>query len=111
MTKKFAHKNYKTITLILNKGEGSKIINKLHEEGHTMIDLHMARGSHLDSPKDKKGKPLVTEQEVVTCIADESHAQQLFEDLYLFAKLNHPNNGIMYMESLKHIVPYNLEIS
>lgn len=109
MTKKFAQKNYKTITLILNKGEGSKVITKLYEQGHTMVDLHMARGSQIDAPTDRKGRPLVTEQEVVTCVVDEAQAQQLFEDLYLFAKLNHPNQGLMYMESLTQIVPYNLQ--
>lgn len=109
MTKKFAQKKFKSITLILNKGEGSKIVNKLFEQGHTMVDLHSARGSHIDAPKDKKARPLVTEQEVVTCVVPETQAQQLFEDLYLFAKLNHPNHGLMYMESLSQIVPYNLQ--
>lgn len=97
----------KLITLVLPPGKGFPVLEHLHKSGLLTSNLHHARGSFVGL-HDKKGRPVQTEQEVVTCILKDDEAEHWFEELHNFAGFDKPNPGFMYMESLKACSNYSL---
>lgn len=94
------HAHFKSITLITSKGNGLSIIEELFKHGVQMVDLHHARGSQIGAPTNRKGVPIETEQEVVTCIVPAASAQKVFAEVYDLAGLDRPDSGFMYMQDL-----------
>ncbi len=90
----------KCIVLITEPGRGTPLIEKLFAHGLTMLDLHHARGSAIGGPIDRKGVPVVLEQEIVTCVVAEQKADEVFALIHELGKVDQPGGGFMYMQDL-----------
>ncbi len=76
------------------------MVEKLFTHGLTMVDLHHARGSAIGGPTDRKGVPVVLEQEIVTCVVPSQKANEVFALIHELGEVNHPGGGFMYMQDI-----------
>lgn len=91
------------IVLINKKGEGLKLVENLFNKGLTMVDLYHARGSAIGGPIDKKGNPIIVEQEILTVIIPNNQAEEIFEFIYSEAKIESETGAFLYAQPLGSI--------
>ena len=83
----------------MGKEKGLPIVEALFAAGYTMIDLHHARGSFVNSKVDKKGHIVEEEQEILTFLVEEAKADEAFAMAYELAGFKDGNQGLMYMQN------------
>lgn len=75
-------------------------MEKLFARGLTMIDMHHARGSVVGGPTNRKGVPVESEQELITCVVEKSKADEIFALVHELGEVDKPGGGFMYMQDL-----------
>lgn len=94
--------SFKSITLITRPGKGVPLVERLFKQGLSMVDLQHARGSVVGGPQNKKGQPIESEHEILTCIVPADQANDYFSLLYEWGEVDQPQNGFLYLQDLLH---------
>ncbi|MBU2572677.1 MAG: hypothetical protein KKH28_01185 [Elusimicrobia bacterium] len=99
---------HKAIVLNTFPGKGMPLVESLFSRGLKMVDLQHARGSFPGGPVDRKGDPVQTEIEIVTCVVEESVSGGIFSLIHELAGLDKQCGGFMYMRTLNASTTLNL---
>lgn len=92
--------SHKSITLITTPGKSLPVAEQLFQKGLKMVDVHNARGSFVGGPTHRDGSPVEVEQEMLTCIAPASEAENVFALIRELGQVDEPNGGFMFMQDL-----------
>ena len=90
----------KLITLITLSGRGAGLMELVeNREGVLSVTHHHARGT--DRPgRQRPGKLLWSERDVVMVLVEAPQADELFALLFAAAELGEPHRGLIFMESV-----------
>ncbi len=103
-----AAERYKLITCFLPSGRGMAVLERLREErGLTNLLYHHARGVGVGSRRGW-GSYVAAEREVITVLAPQASAEELFQFLFHAAGLDEPNTGMVFMERVIRASPFEL---
>jgi hypothetical protein len=102
-----AAERYRLITCFLPVGRAAEVLDRLRKEhGISSTLYHHARGVGVGT---RRGRTfLASEREVVTVLAPEARADELFRFLYFAAGLDAPNTGMVFMERVLRATPFVL---
>lgn len=99
---------YKLITCFLPAGRALAVLERLRKE-HDLSSMlyHHARGVGVGTRRGARSF-FAAEREVITVLAPQSRADELFRFLYLAAGLDKPNTGMVFMERVMRATPLTL---
>jgi hypothetical protein len=102
-----ATERYKLITCFLPVGRAAEVLDRLRKEhGLASTLYHHARGVGVGT---RHGRTFfASEREVVTLLAPEARADELFRFVYFAAGLDAPNTGMVFMERIVRATPFVL---
>jgi len=93
-----AAERHKLITCFLPAGRGMTVLERLRKEhGQASFAYHHARGVGTGSQRGWRSY-VASEREVITVLAPEAQADEVFHFLFLAAGLDEPNTGMVFME-------------
>ncbi len=102
-----AAERHKLITCFLPAGRAAEVLERLRkEQGISSTLYHHARGVGVGT---RRGHAhLASEREVITVLAPEARADELFRFLYFAAGLDAPNTGMVFIERVLRAAPFVL---
>jgi hypothetical protein len=96
---------HRLITCFLPSGRAIEVLERLRKEhGLASMAYHHARGVGTGTRRGRSSF-FSSEREIITVLAPESRADELFRFLYFAAGLDAPNTGIIFMERLLRATP------
>jgi hypothetical protein len=97
---------YKLITCFLPSGRAAEVLERLRKEhGLTSGSYHHARGVGTGTRRARRTY-LASEREVITVLAAERQADEIFRFLFFAAGLDEPRAGMIFMERAVRAAPY-----
>lgn len=103
-----ATERYKIITCFLPQGRAAEVLERLRKEyGISSALYHHARGVGFGTRRGRRSFH-ASEREVITVLARESNADEVFRFLYFDAGLDAPNSGMVFMERALRANPLEL---
>jgi hypothetical protein len=101
-----AAKRFKLVTCFLPAGRGMQVLERLRKEHDlTSLTYHHARGVGVGSRRASRSH-IAAEREVITVLAPEAHADEIFRFLFFAAGLDEPNTGMVLMERVLRASPF-----
>ena len=98
---------YRLITCFLPAGRALEVLERLRKEQDlASLSYHHARGVGVGTRRGARF--LATEREVITVLAPQARAEELFRFLYFAAGLDKPNTGMVFMEPVLRASPFVL---
>jgi len=103
-----AIERFKLITCFLPGGRALEVLERLRKE-HELSSLtyHHARGVGVGSQRGRRSY-IAAEREVISVLAPEARADEIFHFLYFAAGLDEPNTGMVLMERVLRASPFEL---
>lgn len=103
-----AVERYKLITCFLPSGRAMGVLERLREKhGLTSLMYHHARGVGVGTRRGW-GSHVAAEREVITVLAPQANAEDIFQYLFGAAGLDEPNSGMVFMERVIRASPFEL---
>lgn len=103
-----AAERYKLITCFLPSGRAMDVLERLRaEHGLTSLMYHHARGVGVGTRRGWGGH-VAAEREVITVLAPQASAEDIFQYLFRAAGLDEPNTGMVFMERVIRATPFEL---
>lgn len=103
-----AAERFKLITCFLPSGRGMEVLERLRkEQGLNSLLYHHARGVGSGTRRGRRSF-VAAEREVITVLAPEGRADELFHLLFFAAGLDEPNTGMIFMERVLRASPFEL---
>lgn len=97
--------HYKTITCFCPAGRGQQVVEELRREmGLSCAFVHHARGIGVGRVDQKK--LFYLEREIITVLAPQHRADEVFRFLYFAAGINEPHAGMIIMEKTLCVQPF-----
>lgn len=101
-----AARRFKLITCFLPAGRGMLVLERLRKEQDlTSLTYHHARGVGVGSRRAWRSH-IAAEREVITVLAPEAQADEIFRFLFFAAGLDAPNTGMVLMERVLRASPF-----
>jgi len=102
-----AAERYKLITCFVPAGCAAGVLERLRkEQGLSSSLYHHARGVGVGTSRGRHF--LASEREVITVLAPEARADELFRFLYFAAGLDAPNTGMVFIERVLRATPFTM---
>ncbi len=99
---------HRLITCFLPAGRALEVLERLRKErGLSSMQYHHARGVGVGTRRGARAF-LAAEREVITVLAPQARADELFHFLYFAAGLDKPNTGMVMMERVVRASPFVL---
>ena len=103
-----AIERFKLVTCFLPSGRALEVLERLRKEhGLDSILYHHARGVGVGTQRGWRSF-LASEREVISVLAPEARADEIFHFLYFAAGLDEPNSGMVLMERVLRASPFEL---
>ncbi|TAK44655.1 MAG: hypothetical protein EPO27_12145 [Betaproteobacteria bacterium] len=103
-----AIRRFRLLTCFLPAGRALAVLERLRKE-HDLTSLlyHHARGVGVGSQRGWRSY-VAAEREVISVLAPEARADELFRFLFFAAGLDEPNSGMVLMERVLRASPFEL---
>jgi len=103
-----AAERYKIITCFLPQGRAAEVLERVRKQfGIASTLYHHARGVGFGTRRGWRTFH-ASEREVITVLAREAEADELFKFLYFDAGLDEPNAGLVFMERALRASPLEM---
>jgi hypothetical protein len=96
------------ITCILYEGGAADVLEFLHQRGVNEAYYYSVRGAPIGRSTAMEGLPDIPKTEILHAVVAADQADYLFEEIYAFAKLDQPRQGIMSVNKLLRSSEYTL---
>jgi hypothetical protein len=99
----------KLITCMLGKGRAMPVLKLLKQE-HNIIsaNINHARGSGRFTPLASRGMGEQTEKEILSVVASELQADEVFAFIYEKGEIDQPHGGIIFQSALTGATEYQI---
>jgi hypothetical protein len=96
------------ITCILYEGGAADVLEFLHQRGVNEAYFYSVCGAPIGRSSSIEGLPEIPRTEIVHAVVAADQADYLFAEIYEFAKLDQPRQGIMFVNKLLRSSEYAL---
>jgi hypothetical protein len=96
------------ITCILYEGGAADVLEFLHTRGVNEAYYYSVRGAPIGRSSSMEGLPEIPKTEILHAVVTADQADYLYEEIYHFAKLEHPRQGIIFTNKLLRSSLYTL---
>jgi hypothetical protein len=103
-----AAERFRLITCFLPSGRAMEVLERLRKEhGLESQFYHHARGVGVGTRRGSRSY-VAAEREVITVLAPQARADEIFRFLFFAAGLDAPNTGMVFMEPVLRASPFEL---
>lgn len=103
-----AIERFKLVTCFLPAGRAIEVLERLRKEhGLDSILYHHARGVGVGTRRGRDSA-VAAEREVISVLAPEARAEEIFRFVFFAAGLDEPNTGMVLMERVLRASPFEL---